>query len=448
MNNFFTKSNNADVNYLPRIIEIKKIIPHSNADRLECVIINGNTVIIAKGSFSVGDVAVYVPLETTLNFDFLSRNNQFEDKTLNTNSELRGFFNKHGRVRACRLRGEPSMGFIFPFQWFTVWQPDTEIVYDFIKNNTGLEFDTVNGIKFSQKYISRRPASNSGNMGNKNNLNLNSFDRMIDSQFHFHIDTLRLDNHIDSIKPDDTVQITKKMHGTSGISALILTRKKLKWYNKILKKLKFDINDTVYDNIYSSRTVIKNKYINKSKRSYYPVDVWGEANKQIAPFLIQGMTVYYEIVGYLPNNASYIQSGYDYGCNEGEYKIFIYRITLTNANGDVFEFSTQQVQEWCKKRGLNPVHELYYGKAKDIYPDLDTTQHWHEELVQRLRTDKSFGMEEFDNECINKVPFEGIVIRKERLGIESYKLKCFKFYEYETDLLDKGETNIEDANNI
>ena len=43
----------------------------------------------------------------------------------------------------------------------------------------------------------------------------------------------------------------------------------------------------------------------------------------IKPFLQKGMTLYYEIVGFLPNGG-YIQKNYDYGCvppkNEQDYK--------------------------------------------------------------------------------------------------------------------------------
>ena len=47
--------------------------------------------------------------------------------------------------------------------------------------------------------------------------------------------------------------------------------------------------------------------------------------------------------------------------------------------------------------------------------------------------------------CENKVPEEGVVLRKESLfHCESYKLKSFAFLEAESKELDKGEKNIED----
>jgi len=49
--------------------------------------------------------------------------------------------------------------------------------------------------------------------------------------------------------------------------------------------------------------------------------------------------------------------------------------------------------------------------------------------------------------CNNKVPEEGMVLRKESLfGFESYKLKSFRFLEYETAMLDEGKVDMESIN--
>jgi len=48
--------------------------------------------------------------------------------------------------------------------------------------------------------------------------------------------------------------------------------------------------------------------------------------------------------------------------------------------------------------------------------------------------------------CSNSVPEEGVVIRIEGLEIEAYKQKSTAFYERETSLLDKGESDIESEN--
>lgn len=262
-----------------------------------------------------------------------------------------------------------------------------------------------------------------------------------------------------AVKPDDIISVTEKVHGTSGISALVLCKRKLSLKERIVNFLFGKvIPDIHYDELWSSRKVVKNQYYNESVNGgYYGVDVWGYAHEILKPHLTKGLTLYYEIIGYLPNGGA-IQSMngkvYDYGCippGEGEkyeydkhFKIRIYRITYTNPDGVVYEFSAKQVQQWCKVRGLVPVTELYYGYAKDLYPDLDPANHWNENFIQRLANDKRFYMEELSPSCENKVPHEGVVIKVENSKSEAYKLKCFHFLESESKAQDKGETNIED----
>ena len=89
------------------------------------------------------------------------------------------------------------------------------------------------------------------------------------------------------------------------------------------------------------------------------------------------------------------------------------------------------------------VEECYFGKAKDLYPDLDTTSHWNENFIERLSNDKNFYMELDSPHCKNKVPHEGLVIKPlDRLGT-AFKLKSFRFLS-KTDTID--EINIEDEN--
>lgn len=240
------------------------------------------------------------------------------------------------------------------------------------------------------------------------------------------------------------------IHNTSGISAYVLCKKPVKWY-EFWKKYEID-----YDYLYASRSVIKNANYNKNQNGgYYGCDVWKYANDYIKPFLQRGMTAYYEIVGFLPNGG-YIQKNYDYGCippklendykPEINFKVRIYRLTLTNVDGQVHEFSAREVQQWCKNNGLTPVTELYYGYAKDLYKDLNTSEHWYKNFLERLSNDKNFYMEMDSPDCNNKVPHEGIVIKKENMVSTAAKLKAFKFLSGEQQQLDAGELNIEDNN--
>ena len=175
----------------------------------------------------------------------------------------------------------------------------------------------------------------------------------------------------------------------------------------------------------------------------------------VSPWLQKGMTAYYEIVGFLPNGG-YIQKGYDYGCippKEGDiyqygvhFKVLVYRVTITNVDGNVHEFSAREVQQWCQNNGLVAVEQYYYGYAAQLYPHLDPQEHWNENFLQLLANDKDFHMECDSPTCNNKVPHEGVVIKVENMKSEAFKLKCFKFLDKEGKALDKGESNIEDEN--
>ena len=127
-----------------------------------------------------------------------------------------------------------------------------------------------------------------------------------------------------------------------------------------------------------------------------------------------------------------------------DYKIMVYRITLTNVDGIVHEFSAREVRLWCEAKGLLPAIERYYGYARDLYPDIVQDEKWSENFMERLANDERFYMEKNSPDCNNKVPHEGVVIKKEDMRSRAWKLKCFKFLNKEQEELDKGEENIED----
>ena len=189
--------------------------------------------------------------------------------------------------------------------------------------------------------------------------------------------------HIDGY----TISVSKDTE--PGISADVLCKRQLKWKDKVAGWLTY-VPDTAYDYLWSSRKVVKNQYYNKEvSEGYYGCDVWGEAHKVLQPFLTKGLTLYYEIIGWLPTGGAIQSMGgkaYDYGYDmpiwdpttpykyNVHFGIRVYRITYTNPDGIVYEFSARQVQQWCKDKGLTPVTELYYEYAKDLYPDISVSE--------------------------------------------------------------------------
>ena len=474
-----------------------------------------------------GDIMFYADNETVLNEDFLSVNNQYTDKEFDRNAnanevgklltqlaalrtqydecisalrkiedsesdefkQLRekadkinldaekiegeiktntGFFTKQSRVRMIKLRGVPSMGYLFGVDSMEKFCP--EIKDENLEEYVGQDFDTVNGVKFIEVYIPKKnePSQRSSKEG-KRQKKIEKFDKMIPGQFAFHYDTFPLGKNIDRIKPDDTVTVSVKVHGTSAIYANILTKKPkdiktpFKWLDVICNKVyhalpfKWQKTENVYDHIYSSRTVIKNQYINHDVTGgYYGRDIWGEYNDLLKDFIPEGMTVYGEIFGYMTNSQTMIQKNYDYGCPVGHNKFMPYRITTMNEDGTKREWEVTEVHEWTVNLmnehpevadRLFPIEILYVGKLGDLY-QLDVRNHWHENVLNKMANEKRWLMERRETLCTNKVPREGIVLRIVGDPVkEAFKLKTNAFALQERDLIDQGEMDMEMTEN-
>lgn len=450
------QSKNANVNYLAKIVKIDNFHKHSDPEvtKLKCCCIDGFNII--TGIDSELGLYVYFPTACCINPKFLSYANLYRHGELNVDQTKTGMFDDNGRVKAIRLRGELSEGFIIPIVVLENWVMSTVNVE--LKVEEGTEFDSIehDGKTFwvNKKYIPKNTrtsgAPGSGNSGKGKQPK--GLDKIIENQFRFHYDTVLIKKCPHVLHPSDLISITSKVHGTSGISAYVLCKQELNWKQKIARWLTGEEFDK-YDYLYSSRSVIKNQYYNKSVQGgFYGVDVWKYADDIVRPCLSKGMTAYYEIIGFLPNGG-YIQKNYDYGClppvgDEAytygkHFKVQIYRVTITDVSGKVHEFSAREVQLWAQMVGLVPVEQYYYGYAKDLYPDLDPSEHWNENFLSKLANDKNFYMECNSPTCDNKVPHEGIVIKIENMKSEAFKLKCFKFLDGEGKALDKGEVDIE-----
>ncbi len=436
-------SENANKNYLCKIVELKGLRKHSNADKLQVVTVDFQNVITGMDAKD-GDIYVYFPLECAINKDFLSWSNSFEDKEMNSDKEVKGFFNKHGRVRAIKLRGEPSQGYIIPVGVLQQWLQYT--TGDFTDKGSepkgvGTEFDYWDDIKICEKYIPRTQIR--GEQRQKQ-AKIPRISRLVENQFRLHNDTENLRKNVDKLNPVDYIGIHYKKHGTSFVVGNILVKRKLSWVEKLLKRFKINIEDTEYDYVYSSRKVVKNEFETRNAGDYYGYDLWKDIKDEIKDKIPKGYTLYGECLGYT-KDGGWIQKDYDYGCKPSENKIYIYRITVTNTDGFVIELDDRQIYDFCEKYGLNYKDTfLDYGKVMDIYPELDILNNlstWKESFIKRLEQDYN---EKDCYMCKTKVPEEGIVVRKQSLfGYEAYKLKSFRFFEKETKELDNGTVDIE-----
>lgn len=418
-------------NYLAKLVQLKNVAKHPNADKLQTVIIDFQTVVTGMDAKD-GDLYIYFPLECQINPNFLAETNSYRRAELNKDKEQAGFFEDKGRVRAVKLRGVPSMGYMVPAQ----------LVADFCKtsftsDDIDKEFDTVNEILMLQKYIVPVKV----NLSTLRSSKKPKVSRLIDGQVKLHVDTEQLRKNLFKFNLNDEISVTYKMHGSSGWCANVQVKSKLKMYEKLFEKLGMNIVDTEYDIVYGSRKVVKNGDEKETKNHFYGYDLWGEVVEGIKDRIPKGYTLYYEIVGFTKDGGA-IQTGYDYGCKDKEHEVYIYRITFTNADGISNELSTTQIHEFCSHYNFKTVPLLFKGTVQELILGQEDSYRDHMlQLLETKYTEKRCYM------CANNVPEEGCVVRRESMFyFEAYKLKSFAFLEQESKALDEETVDLEGTN--
>ena len=435
-------------NYAATIVEINSIFPIEGADRIVRTNVFGNDIIVSK-DVKIGDKMIYFVSGTKLNPEFCKYNNLYSNKEDNIDPEAKpGYFSKTGRVKAIKLKGVISDGILLPLLSLA---PILGPGINLNRLEIGNTFTDIDNIPICEKYIV--PVARNSNPGDKV-PKIARFNRILDNQFQFHNSTENLRKNIHKLNPNDIIGIHYKKHGTSAVFANIPVKRILSWYERLLIWLGVNISTTIYDIVYSSRTVIKNQYLNpESKVGYYGEDIWGVVAKEIEHLIPKNWTIYAEILGFTPNGNS-IQKGYDYGCKQGEHKFYVYKISVVNSDGQVIYLTDKQIEEYCEKVGLFYKDTfIYYGNIDNLFESKDFTDWdvlhrkdvrdtWQETLLDYLEykyNEKDCYM------CTNKVPEEGIVLRIEHLEeYEAYKLKSKRFILRESEAQENLETNLED----
>ena len=450
---FISKNQNFKEEYCASIVRIGETFPIEGRDRIVKTLVNGNSIVIGKEEFKTGDIAVYCAAETVLHELFLHLNSMYEDKELNVDQEKKGYINKHGRLRVIRLGGVPSYGLLLhPASIATFINEPVDSVIKFLEAHEGEDFDEINGERFVQVYVPPvKGQQERGSKAERLKKKLDRFKMLIEGSFRLHYETAQLQKNMRDIDPDDLVYISVKVHGTSAIFANILTNVPTNWFKRMWRKFVTHTSqyDQKYNLVYSSRTVIKNQYINKKQKpgGYYSDDVWGYWAKKLDGLVPQEYCIYCEISGFTPNG-SQIQKGYDYGCShvaEEKSKLMVYRATYQGKELEIPEVI--EIGKKLKEKLGDCIMEfplLYQGSLKDLYPEIDVQNHWHENVLENLKVEKRFGMEMDEPMCKTKVPREGFVLRKGNDPVsEAWKLKTDAFKFREAKLVDAGEVDIE-----
>lgn len=406
-------------NYLAKVIRLDNSRKHSNADRLLCWNVDYKNV-ITDLSYNNGEAVIYFPELSQINPELLSYLNLYNDKTLNQDPTVSGYFSHKGIVKTQNFRGEKSEGFVLKFNAFKQWLDTKDIGLFVVDTYINQEFDYIGEIQICNKY--EPPVRNSGtqpSLGKKQKVS----DILIPNQFRFHVETSHLEKNLHNFSPESNVIITHKLHGSSCILAKVKGKRQLAWYEKLLLRLGVKIVKTEYVDIYSSGKPksglpkgIIGHYTNNNK-DYYASNIWKRTYEEFKDALEPGITLYGEIVG------QGVQGNYDYSKlhNMDGLGFLVYRITRTNDFGIVDEFTWDQIEAYCKQYKVDTVPVLYRGT-------LDKLSVVEETIIDSLRR---MWLEKSSVYCENNVPEEGIVVRTD-VPFQAYKLVSFAYKQKES----------------
>lgn len=357
--------------YTGFVVKVEHLRKHSNADRLQVATFFGNDTIVSLDT-KIGDIGIYFPTDGQLSERYCRVNDLVRRKDEN-GKQCGGYLDPEKRnIKALKLRGEKSDG---------LYMPITSLA-DFCKISdlkVGDTIDTVNGELICQKYIPHSTTKYKNKVVTAQRAKEN-----ICPTFYEHVDTAQLAYNLNAFKVGDTVQLTLKMHGTSGRTGYLpLLHTKRTWFDKLFHRHGKDYYE--YGYVTGTRRVVLKE---GRKGGYYESDDFRHA--MAAKFegkLRKGEVVYYEIVGFQGPNGAPIMSQvanskvkdpefikqygttttFSYGCEQkGDYappfnpccEVYVYRITMVNEDGDVVEYSPAQIKERCEQMGIHTVMEF------------------------------------------------------------------------------------------
>ena len=382
--------------YTAFITRIKNVRPHPNADRLQLGECFGNTIVVSL-EYEDNQLGIYFPSDGQLSVEFAEANNLLRKKDENGNN-IGGYMDASKRnVTAIKLRGEKSDGLFLPLK-------SLESFGDVTTLHEGDRIDNFNGHEICRKYIPRHNHRNggasSGNRTRKKKVNIAPL-------FVEHADTEQLAYNLGAFKAGDEIEITLKMHGTSQRTAYlpVFQGYKRTFWDKIRRKEGTPIYDWGYVSG-TRRTVLEN-----FEGGYYGSNEFREAHsKFFEGKLWKGEEVYYEVVGFTHtgtpimatadnkklNDKEFIKqygqtTTFSYGCaphafetklenNLPQSDIYVYRMTMTNEDGDVVEYTTDFMRYRCEQMGVKTVPVMWKGTIPENYgmeEIWDESGHWH-----------------------------------------------------------------------
>lgn len=440
------------------IVKVKNVRPHSNADRLQIATFFTNDVCIGI-NVPIGELGIYFPSDLQLSEEYCEYNNLVRKKD-DAGNDIGGYMDPNKRnVKAIRLRGERSDGIYMPLSSLEFTGADLD------KFKEGDTITIVNGHEICKKYIPKRSNRGSAPQGNR----VRKKKVPIAPLFMEHADTEQLAYNLSAFRPGDQIEITLKMHGTSQRTGYlpVFTGYKKTLLDRILRrdgKPQYDWGD-----VSGTRRVVLENY----EGGFYGDNEFREVHsKKFEGKLWKGETAYYEVVGYQNgsnpimgtcsnkklNDKEFIKqygekTVFSYGCEEGKSEIYVYRMTMTNEDGNVIEYTPDFMRYRCEQMGINCVPVLWKGYISEKFPIVIRKDNLPDLVISNAGEYAEYLAEKYNDgpDPIGKTHVrEGVVVRIiNRPKFCAYKSKNFSFKVLEGIIKDTSDApDIEEAQEV
>jgi len=439
--------------YKATILKIKNVRPHSNADRVLLATCHGNQVVVGIDT-KEGDLGIYFPTDGQLSHEVCHYNNLYREPSLNCDPDGKtGMFDTNRRVRTQKFRGEISDGF---------WMPINML--DFIENklnkkllplDEGLDLDEIIGVPICQKYVNKSTLKAAKQTQGKKTKTAKT-----SAMFKEHYDTEHFGKYLHEFKKEELIVITEKLHGTSGRVGYVLIEKDLTWKDRLAKFFGIKVEEREWGYLNGTRRVVLEE---TSGSQYHDPTIREIAFSKFKENLRKGETFYFEIVGYETSGTPIMPRvetkklgdkifterygevmTYSYGCEEKTCEIYVYRITITNEDGQSVDLCWNDVKARSKEIGVNHVPEIGTTSMDKLWDNNRTgderdVQQSLLELVDHLAQ----GTSVLDHSHIK----EGVCVRIDQYGLKPkvYKHKSFNFKVLEGIAKDSGVVDSEEA---
>lgn len=313
--------------------KILEVVPHNNADALEIAKVYGFSVVIKKGSYNVGDFALYIPVDSVLPM-------KLETQIFGEGSKIK--LNK-GRVKQIRIRQFPSEGMLI----------DVAAVKQYLQAigvNANMDF------KLEHDYaellsVSKYEPPVATHLGEGSTDKTKKLRKGQDNPlFHKYNGLENLKWFPSLFQADEEVVIQEKLHGTNARLGKLPAVADTLW-KKFLKLIgmfpKFEV-------CYGSNNVdLTNR---ATYKGFYGDNVYAKAFQacKAEEKVKENEIIFGEIV------CEGLQKNYHYGHRTPHFVLF----DVKKYNEETKEFywlSPDEVEQYAKERGFDMVPILYRG---------------------------------------------------------------------------------------